>query len=48
MSAGRPFDVKRRQCIELLDDAAVEMLRRKTRAERVAMVFDTFFPCHGR
>ena len=27
-------------CIELLDDAMVEVLRRKTPAERVAMVFD--------
>jgi hypothetical protein len=27
-------------CIELLDEAVVEVLRRKTPAERVAMVFD--------
>ncbi len=27
-------------CIELLDEAMVEVLRRKTPAERVAMVFD--------
>ena len=31
---------KRRPCIELLDDAMVEVLRGKTKAERVAMVFD--------
>ena len=31
---------KRRPCIELLDDAMVEVLRRKTPAERAAMVFD--------
>ncbi len=31
---------KRRPCVELLDDAMVEVLRRKTPAERVAMVFD--------
>jgi hypothetical protein len=30
----------KRPCIELLDDAMVEVLRRKTPAERVAMVFD--------
>jgi hypothetical protein len=30
---------KRRPCIELLDDAMVEVLRRKTPTERVAMVF---------
>ncbi len=27
-------------CIELLDDAMVKVLRRKTPAQRVAMVFD--------
>ena len=26
-------------CVEILDDAVVEMLRRKTPAERVAMIF---------
>ena len=31
-------DVKR-PCVELLDEAVVEVLRRKTRAERVAMIF---------
>ena len=31
---------KKRPCIELLDEAMVEVLRRKTPAERVAMVFD--------
>jgi hypothetical protein len=30
----------RRPCIELLDDAIVDVLRRKTPAERIAMVFD--------
>jgi hypothetical protein len=35
-----PSAPKRRPCIELLDDAMVEVLRRKTPAERVAMVFD--------
>lgn len=29
----------RRPCVELLDDAIVEVLRRKTPAERVAMIF---------
>lgn len=32
--------MKRQPRIELLDDAIVEVLRRKTPAERVAMVFD--------
>jgi hypothetical protein len=35
-----PSAQKRRPCIELLDEAMVEVLRRKTPAERVAMVFD--------
>ena len=30
---------KSRPCIELLDDAVVEVLRHKTPAERVAMIF---------
>ena len=30
---------KDRRCIELLDEAVVEVLRRKTPAERVAMIF---------
>ncbi len=30
----------KRPCIELLDEAMVEVLRKKTPAERVAMVFD--------
>lgn len=30
---------KSRPCIELLDDAVVEVLRRKTPTERVAMIF---------
>jgi hypothetical protein len=30
---------KRRPCVELLDDAMVEVLRGKTKAERLAMVF---------
>jgi hypothetical protein len=29
----------RRPCVELLDEAIVEVLRKKTPAERVAMVF---------
>lgn len=40
MSATNRIDPKRRPCVELLDDAIVEVLRRKTPAERVAMVFD--------
>jgi len=35
-----PSAEKRSPCIELLDDAMVEVLRRKTPTERVAMVFD--------
>ena len=30
---------RNRPCIEILDDAVVEVLRRKTPAERVAMIF---------
>ena len=30
---------KNRPCVELLDDAVVEVLRRKTPTERVAMIF---------
>ncbi len=37
MAATRPIDVRR---IEVLDEAMVEVLRAKTPAERVAMVFD--------
>jgi hypothetical protein len=32
-------DPKRRPCVEVLDDAIVEILRRKTPTERVAMIF---------
>jgi hypothetical protein len=32
-------NARRSPCIELLDDAIVEVLRRKTPAERVAMIF---------
>jgi hypothetical protein len=34
-----PSTAKRRPHIELLDDAMVEVLRRKTPTERVAMIF---------
>jgi hypothetical protein len=40
MSATNPPAAKRRPCVELLDEAIVAVLRRKTPAERVAMVFD--------
>ena len=40
MSAKNRFAQNRRPCVELLDEAVVEVLRRKTPAERVAMVFD--------
>ncbi len=30
---------KNRPCIEILDEVVVEVLRRKTRTERVAMIF---------
>lgn len=33
-------DAKRRPCVELLDDHMVAVLKSKTAAERVAMVFD--------
>ncbi len=39
MSINDRFALKRRPCIELLDEAMVEILRRKTAAERVAMIF---------
>ena len=35
----RPDTPKRRPHIELLDDAMVDVLRRKTKTERVAMIF---------
>ena len=38
-SATAPRGKDRRPCVELLDDAVVEVLRRKTPTERVAMVF---------
>ena len=34
-----PRSEDRRPCVELLDDAMVAVLRRKTRTERVAMIF---------
>lgn len=34
-----PAPEKRRPCVEVLDDAMVEVLRKKTPAERVAMIF---------
>ena len=40
MSAIDPFAEKRRPCVELLDEAIVEILRRKTPVERVAMIFE--------
>jgi hypothetical protein len=40
MSATDPFAEKRRPCVELLDEAIVEILRRKTPVERVAMIFE--------
>ena len=40
MSTTSHFSPKDYRRIELLDDAIVEVLRRKTPAERVAMVFD--------
>jgi len=39
MSASNSTAKNRRPCVELLDEAIVEVLRRKTPAERVAMVF---------
>ena len=38
-SATAPRGKDRRPCVELLDDAVVEVLRRKTPTERVAMIF---------
>ena len=35
-----PNPKRRPPCIEVLDDAMVEVLRGKTKTERVAMVFD--------
>ena len=40
MSETKPVPSVRRPCIEVLDDAMVAVLRAKTPAERVAMVFD--------
>jgi len=39
MSASNSTAKNRRPCVELLDEQIVEALRRKTPAERVAMVF---------
>ena len=39
MSSSNPFPAKKRPCVELLDEAIVKALRRKTPAERVAMIF---------
>ncbi|MCX7426352.1 MAG: hypothetical protein NTW96_12110 [Planctomycetia bacterium] len=39
MSATNPLAPKTRPSIELLDEAVVEVLRRKTPVERVAMIF---------
>ena len=39
MSTTKPCAAKKRPCIELLDEAVVEVLRRKTPVERVAMIF---------
>jgi hypothetical protein len=39
MSATNPVAPKNRPSIELLDEAVVEVLRRKTPVERVAMIF---------
>jgi hypothetical protein len=38
-SATAPRSKDRQPCVELIDDAVVEVLRRKTPTERVAMVF---------
>lgn len=38
-SATAPCSKSRRPCVELLDDAMVAVLRRKTPTERVAMIF---------
>ncbi len=39
MPDANPSAENRRPCVELLDEAIVEVLRRKTPAERLAMVF---------
>jgi len=39
VSAKNKFAKTRRPCVELLDEAVVEVLRRKTPVERVAMIF---------
>jgi len=39
MSGTDRSGAKKRPCIEILDKAVVEVLRRKTPAERVAMIF---------
>ena len=39
MSATNPVTKNKRPCVELLDEAIVEVLRRKTPVERVAMIF---------
>jgi hypothetical protein len=40
MSNAHRFAARSQPCIELPDDAVVALLRRKTPAERLAMVFD--------
>ena len=40
MSATNPSTGKRRPCVEILDEAIVAVLRKKTPAERLAMAFD--------
>ena len=40
MFSGKRSGDMKRPCIELLDESIVEVLRRKTPVERVAMVFD--------
>ena len=40
MSAANPSSQKRPPCVEILDPMIVEVLRRKTPAERVEMIFD--------
>jgi len=39
-SGSKPMDKKRRPCIEILDEAVVEILRGKTLQERAAMIFE--------
>jgi hypothetical protein len=41
MSTANPSPAKRPPCVEILDEMVAEALRRKTPAERVAMVFDS-------